>query len=106
MYNIKIALCPPGNTSPETSRHYEAMRAGCVIISTGLPDTRFYKGAPFIILKDWKSLKCTVRELLMQPDKMQELHLATLDWWEDKCSEGAVAKYMTSKINKIIINNY
>ena len=106
LYNSKIVLCPKGCTSSETFRHYEAMRAGCIIISSDLPDTEFYKNAPFIILKDWKKINSIVRALLMQPDKMQELHLATLDWWKDKCNEGAVAKYMTSRINKIIINNY
>ena len=106
LYNSKIVLCPQGCTSSETFRHYEAMRAGCIIITSDLPDTKFYKNAPFIILKDWKKIKSTVRTLLMQRDKMQELHLATLDWWEEKCNEGAVAKYMTRTINKIIFNNY
>jgi len=92
LYNSKIVLCPVGILSVETLRHYEAMRAGCIIISDPLPDTYYYTGSPIIIMDDWSQLDATVRDLLASPQKMSVLQQQTLAWWENVCSEPAVAK--------------
>jgi hypothetical protein len=94
--DTKIALCPPGFISSETIRHWEAMRLGCVVISAPLPPNRFYKGSPIIQLQDWSELKPLLKDLLLAPEELQLRHKATVDWWERKCSEDAVADYMAS----------
>jgi hypothetical protein len=94
--NTKIALCPPGFVSHETIRHWEAMRLGCVVISAPLPANRFYKDSPIIQLKDWSELKPVLADLLADPARLRELHEATVNWWNARCSEGAVADYMAS----------
>lgn len=99
--NSKIALCPPGWKSAETFRHFEAMRAGCVIVSGPLPDTRIYRGAPFVILEDWASLGDAVTELLSNPGQLQKLQKQTLSWWQSVCSEQAMARFIASQLVRV-----
>src|SRR5690554_3749169 len=46
--NSKIVLCPRGFESVESFRHFEAMRAGCVVVSEKLPQNYLYKNSPII----------------------------------------------------------
>lgn len=94
----KIAICPPGFVSNETIRHWEAMRLGCVVISAPLPPNRFYEGSPIIQLDDWSALLPTVNGLLSKPEKLRDLHAATVEWWNRVCSEEAMAEYMEGVI--------
>lgn len=103
LHNSKIAICPPGFRSPETFRHFEAMRAGCIIITTELPDTAFYKNSPMVVLKNWTELRITINKLLKNPQRMEDIHVQTLDWWEKVCSEDAVANYIVDKIKHLTI---
>lgn len=96
--DTKIAICPPGFVSNETIRHWEAMRLGCVIISSPLPPTHFYKNSPIIQINDWSELMPILEDLLSNPGKLNEIHHATVEWWENTCSEKAVAGYMASVI--------
>ena len=100
----KIVLCPKGFFMTECFRHFEAMRAGCVIISEPLPDTPFYKNSPLIQIKDWNEGCKVVNELLHDQNKLEEIHRKTLDWWKEKCSEKATAQYIVENINKLEIN--
>ena len=99
LYDAKIAICPGGYASRESFRHYEALRAGCVIISEPLPDTRFYRGSPIIVLDDWRNLRGVVRELLREPERLETLHRQTRKWWQDMCCEEAVARFMKEKLD-------
>jgi hypothetical protein len=96
--NTKIAICPPGFESHETIRHWEAMRLSCVIISAPLPPNRFYHESPIIQLEDWSELRPLLDRLLSDPDDLRRRHEATVDWWNKKCSETAVADYMADAI--------
>jgi hypothetical protein len=98
----KIAICPPGFTSHETIRHYEAMSHGCVVISALLPPNRFYKGSPIIQLSNWNELHAIVKKLLGNKNTFEELSSKTSIWWESQCSPKALAKEMTSIL---LINN-
>lgn len=92
--NAKIAICPPGFESHETIRHWEAMRLGCVVVSAPLPANLFYKDSPIIQLEDWSKLKPLIADLLADSDKLCRLHRETTVWWEQNCSETAVARFM------------
>ncbi|SHJ09048.1 hypothetical protein SAMN02745146_2253 [Hymenobacter daecheongensis DSM 21074] len=100
LYNSKIVLCPTGILSQETLRHYEAMRAGCIVISDPLPDTFYYTGSPMIIMHDWSKLDALVKDLLGNPQRMSEIQQKTLAWWKDVCSEEAVAQYMLDTLRR------
>ncbi|SNC67710.1 hypothetical protein SAMN06265337_2044 [Hymenobacter gelipurpurascens] len=96
--NSKIVLCPAGIENPETMRHFEAASLGCIILTKPLPDAHVYRNAPFIVLSSWRELKPMVDQLLREPNRMQELHVATLEWWRSTASAEAVAAYMLHKM--------
>ncbi|MCL2800136.1 MAG: hypothetical protein FWD28_00055 [Treponema sp.] len=101
IYDSKIVLCPKGFHSTECFRHYEAMKAGCVIISEKLPSTYLYKDSPIIQVSNWKEGIKIARQLINQDNKLEQLSKKTLEWWNDKCSEEATAKYMINCINSL-----
>jgi hypothetical protein len=88
----KIAICPPGFTSAETIRHFEAMRLGCVIVSPPLPPNHFYAGSPIVVLKNWRLLGQRLSDLLRKDEKaLQERADATFQWWRSRASPAAMA---------------
>ena len=97
----KIVLCPKGYFMTECFRHYEAMRAGCVIISEPLPNTDFYANSPIIQVQDWSEGCEVVKKLLKDQKRLDEIHRNTLLWWKEKCSEKATAQYIVNKIENL-----
>jgi len=97
----KIVLCPRGFKSPETYRHIEAIRAGAIAISEKLPDTHFYRGAPFVIVGDWREGLETAKGILSNPQLLQALQDRGIAWYENVCSESATAKYVQSKVKEL-----
>lgn len=93
-----IVLCPKGFNSPETFRHFEAMRAGAVVISEPLPDTHFYRDSPIIIVSDWQEGLAKAKSLIANPDVLKRLQLETIHWWKTVCSEEATARYLRDKL--------
>jgi hypothetical protein len=100
----KIVLCPKGFFMTECFRHFEAMRAGCVIISEPLPDTPFYANSPLIQVNDWVEGLDIVKELLNDDNRLEEIHQQTIAWWKEKCSEKATAKYIFTRIKELELN--
>jgi hypothetical protein len=98
MAQTKVALCPQG-ASHETLRIYEAMRAGCVVIAARQLPSWFSEGWPVIELDDWGELKDLADGLLADDKKLQDLSQQTRAWWEEKCSEEAVAQYMARELS-------
>jgi hypothetical protein len=91
MADTKIALAPRGS-SVETYRFFEAMRQGCVVICDRLPPHWFYDGCPAIQIDDWGNLDAEVKALSADSDRLADLHLRSLAWWDEKLSERAVAQ--------------
>ncbi|MFK7846440.1 MAG: glycosyltransferase family 1 protein [Rhodothermales bacterium] len=98
--NAKISVVPRGN-SLETFRFFEAMRAGCILITEELPDFWFYRKAPVIRVNDWRELNQIVADLIADPQLMQRLHAQSIGWWRDVCSSTALGQYMADKINRL-----
>jgi hypothetical protein len=95
----KIALCPPGFTSAETIRHFEAMRLGCVIVSAPLPSNPFYAESPIVVLKNWRLLGRCLSGLLRENGKgLQGRAEATLQWWQSRASPKAMAKLVSRRL--------
>ena len=105
LQDSKIVICPGGFVSNETIRHFEAMQAGCIIISDKLPDTYLYKDSPIIILSKWNRLKSVVNELLQSPDEMSRIQKKMVAWWREVCSEKACAEYISAKIDALAVNS-
>lgn len=99
MADTKISLAPRGS-SVETYRFFEAMRQGCVVICDRLPPHWFYAGSPAIEIDDWGELESVVESLQADPQRLAELHRASLAWWQDKLSERAVAGVLAGGVSK------
>ncbi|GHV02052.1 hypothetical protein AGMMS49521_3270 [Campylobacterota bacterium] len=97
----KIVLCPKGFISPECFRHYEAMRAGCVIISEKLPKTYFYRGSPIIEVDHWREGLKVAAALQQDPNELERISKLTQDWYEKIMSEKGTAQYMKICLSKL-----
>ncbi|MDF5730696.1 MAG: glycosyltransferase family 1 protein [Rhizonema sp. PD38] len=100
LMDTKICLAPRGSVF-ESFRFFEGLRYGCIVITEALPPRWFYQGAPIIQLNNWNDLDKVLAKLLKDKELLYELHQKSLQWWEEKCSEETVAKYMVEKINSI-----
>ena len=99
LMDTKICLVPRG-ASLETYRFFEAIRYGCIVVTEALPSKWFYDRSPAIKITDWSELVEIVDELVSDRDLMKKKHQESLDWWKTKCSEDAVADYITQKLTK------
>jgi hypothetical protein len=100
LMNSKICLIPRG-TSYETYRFFEAIRFGCIPITEALPSHWFYNESPAIEIKNWDNLAKTLERILTNPNLVREKHQQALWWWQNKCSETAVAQYIADKLECI-----
>ena len=99
MSQTKIALCPEGQTSDESFRYFEALAAGCVVLTTPKPDVWFYQGAPHIETTSWSDLERHLTNLLCQETVLETLSRRSLEWWNRCCPE-AVGAYMRMEIER------
>ncbi len=94
----KLAICPKGYVSSETIRHYEALNAGCVVITRESPPNGLFDAAPVLEVRHWKELDTLVPSLLRDTDRLERLHEKGKAWWENVCEEKVVAAYVREKI--------
>jgi len=95
--DTKIALSPRG-VSHETFRTYEAMRAGCAVLAQRQLPTWFNEGWPVIEVDNWAEAGIIVDDLLGDPARLDALSHQSVAWWEEKCSEEAVAHYIVREL--------
>ena len=97
MMNAKICPVPRG-TSLESYRLFEALRFGCIPIVEALPSRWFYDDAPVIRISDWHEIEDLVPELVRDSSLLRQKHEAVRHWWNTRCSEEAVGKFIAAKI--------
>lgn len=95
--DTRIAILPRGAVL-ETARTYEAARAGCVLVSLGLPNRPFMRRCPAVILRGWNELPALVEDLLAQPERLRALSAASLRWWAEDCSETVIGAAMAEHL--------
>ncbi|QLE56526.1 glycosyltransferase family 1 protein [Nostoc sp. TCL26-01] len=98
MMDTKICVVPRG-TSFETTRLFEGMKYGCVVVAEALPQRWYLDGAPIIQIKDWRDWEKVLERLLNNQQLMAEMHQKSLKWWQHKCSEAVVADYVVEKLD-------
>jgi hypothetical protein len=101
MMNTKICLVPRG-TSFETTRLFEGMKYGCIVVTEALPSRWYLDGSPAIQIKDWQDLEAILEKLLKNKQLMEKIHQDSLDWWNTKCSEVVVGDYIASSLNILL----
>jgi hypothetical protein len=97
LMNSRICLAPRG-ANVETFRVFEGLRYGCVVVCEPLPDTWYYRGAPIVQLRRWRDLGGALDDLLADPAGLEQRHRAALDFWQERCSEVAVADFILDRL--------
>lgn len=100
LMDTKICLAPRGSVF-ETFRFFEGLRYGCIVITEALPSRWFYQGAPIIQLSSWNELEKILVQLLDDKKLLSQLHQKSLQFWEEKCSEKAISKYIAENLMRL-----
>jgi hypothetical protein len=96
----RIVICPYGFISPETIRHYEALQAGCTVITKRWPFNDLLAGAPLVVVDNWQELETLIPRLLSNPDDLAENQRKAFEWWESYGSPKGFAVYVAERIRK------
>lgn len=100
LHDSKIVICPAGNCSMETFRHYEAMRSGAVVVSPKLPETKIYKGAAICQVDNWEeNVGQAIMDLLSDLDMLQLCQDRQQKEYNERFSAKAVAKYINELLS-------
>ena len=97
LMDTKICLSPRG-THLETYRLCEGMYYGCVVIAEEQPNHWFAENSPAILIKDWNALPDLLDELLENPQQLEKLQQASLNYWESTLSPTAVSGYISESL--------
>jgi hypothetical protein len=95
----KIILSPPGISNLECFRHYEGLRAGCIVLAERLPIKRQYCGSPIFEIGNWSNGFKVIEELLADPERLNSVSKNSRDWYLNHFSPKAVAKYILESVN-------
>ena len=98
LLDSKIVFCPAGFNSKETFRHFEALSAGCIVISEKLPDTCLYQNAPIIQIGNWKEGVQIANSLINKPGEMLRLQNDSIKFYNHNYSPKAVAEFIISTL--------
>jgi len=95
----RIALVPQGFKQAETFRHYEAARAGCVLVGTALPTQRLPVLSPptHPLLSDW------LRGLLRNPVALEAQHRAVVQAWTQRGRASSVGHALAQKLQTALL---
>ena len=95
LMDTKICLSPRG-THLETYRLCEGMYYGCIVIAEEQPAHWFAEESPAFIVDDWATLPDLLDHLLGNPERMQELQKASLQYWDNVLAPQAVSAHVVS----------
>jgi hypothetical protein len=98
LMDARVCLAPRG-TSVETFRVLQGLRAGCLVVAERLPSHEFYDGAPVMQIDRWSRLGALLGPLLDDPDELGRRHAQALEWWDARCSEAAVGRFLAARLN-------
>jgi hypothetical protein len=100
--NSKISIVPKGYSVKESFRFFESFAMGCIVITT-LPfksddfnNVWYYEDCPAIYIPSWD---CLNEELITNILQNQDyIYNKNLNYYKNKLSSKAVAKYITSNV--------
>lgn len=99
LMDSRVCLAPRG-TSLETFRVFEGLRCGCLVVVERLPPHWFYAGAPVLRVDRWRRLSEALAPFA-QPEVRLRWHEAALEWWQTRCSEAAVGRFVADRLNAL-----
>ena len=92
--NTKIILVPQGSGSLESFRFFEAMMAGCIILTKDQPAIDFYNVAPCIKIDSWHNSAEIIHNIINSPEEISFLSEQGKRWYQHFCSPEGLANYM------------
>ena len=96
----KVVLCPKGFHSTETFRHYEAIRAGCILWSEKLPDAWMYENSPVVQVENFNGVIRDIKKFLRDGDMVRAKHLSTKSWWDEVLAPKCVANRLSKRVRQ------
>lgn len=101
LMDSRISLVPRG-TATDTYRLSQSLRYGSVAVVDAVPPHPwFYDDAPVVRISDWKDLEGVLVRLLADPERLEDLHVRSLEWWRTRGSPEAVGAYMADRLNAL-----
>lgn len=96
-----FAPVPPG-ISPITFRLFEALRAGCLVVTGPLPPYDYLKDLPALrVSSDWKEFSPFLLGAFKNPRGMSELQQKSRLYYERVCSAEGVARQIASAMLEV-----
>jgi hypothetical protein len=99
MMNTRICLAPRGSL-PDTYRHFEGMRAGCMIVSNPVPVEPYLYGAPMLIIDHWSELRGILAKYGRNDDFLQEMGDKANHWWKTRLTPEIMGRYIAGELNQ------
>lgn len=100
--NSKIVISPPGISNPECFRHYEGLRAGCVVLVEKIPHKEQLSGSPLIEVGDWKNGFRIARDLLADPLALERISSRSRAWYKDHLEPESLARYIVTSVRSVV----
>ena len=99
MMNTRICLAPRG-TLPDTFRHFEGMRASCLIVSNPVPVEPYLYGAPMLLIDHWSEIRGILAKYGRNDDFIEEMGAKANQWWKTRCTPELLGRYIADELNK------
>lgn len=99
--NSKVALTPEGYVSNNSFRFFEACRAGCIVISCKQSNDWYYEKFPGFFVDEWWELSKLLKKIKENPEFAKNIQQEMLEYYNNFCSEEAVANFIKSRIISI-----
>jgi hypothetical protein len=99
MMNTRICLAPRG-TLPDTFRHFEGMRAGCMIVSNPVPVEPYLYGAPMLLINHWSEIRGILNKYGRNYDFIEEMGNKANTWWKTRLTPEIIGRYIAEELNK------
>ncbi|MEJ1239002.1 hypothetical protein WBG78_12785 [Chryseolinea sp. T2] len=101
----KIILSPPGISNDECFRHYEGLRAGCIVIAERLPPKPFLENSPIITVTDWTKGFDEIARLLSDENALAHRSQLSRDWHLNNFSVTGVSNYIQRTLSDFSSTN-
>ncbi len=98
MMNTRICVAPRGSL-PDTFRHFEGMRAGCLIISNPVPVEPYLYRAPMLVIDHWRELGGILRKYGRNEDFLAEMGAKANAWWRTRLEPEIIGHQIAAALN-------
>ncbi|HEY0785472.1 MAG TPA: hypothetical protein VGD62_06335 [Acidobacteriaceae bacterium] len=98
MMNTRICLAPRG-TLPDTFRHFEGMRAGCLVVSNPVPVEPYLYGAPMLLIDHWSEIHGILKKHGRDNDFIQEMGDRGRAWWNNRLTPQIIGRSIADQLN-------